>query len=44
MKLSSSWNAYRTASIVLMLYCALHSYGALLLHRLQECRHAEVVE
>jgi hypothetical protein len=30
MKLSSSWNAYRTASIVLMLYCALHSYGALL--------------
>jgi hypothetical protein len=30
MKVSSVWNAYRAASIVLMLYCALHSYGALI--------------
>ena len=30
MKVSSTWNAYRAASIVLLLYCALHSYGALI--------------
>jgi hypothetical protein len=24
------WNAYRTASLILIVYCALHSYGALI--------------
>lgn len=28
--MNSGWNAYRSASIVLLLYCALHSYGALI--------------
>ncbi len=30
MKLPANLNAYRAASIVLMLYCGLHSYGALI--------------
>jgi hypothetical protein len=26
----AGWNAYRTASLIILLYCVLHSYGALI--------------